>query len=157
QADILNLFKENPQKAIRQLEEAEYGAPMETILQNLSRAERRELARREEEAGADFIMETESYNPTPANGKKIVDYVRGKGKPITKQNLTVAMNHLVAAGDQALLRKVDEPTATTVIETPEPPTIVPSNQGRPEAEPAGNSAEFAREFAGWSLQKQQAY
>src|SRR5271157_322755 len=49
QADILNLWKENPQLATRKLQEAEFGASIDVILQNLSRAELRELHRLQDE------------------------------------------------------------------------------------------------------------
>jgi hypothetical protein len=143
QANILNVWKENPQKALRMLEEAEYGVSMDVLLQNLSRAELRELNRMQEEAGAAFLMDNETYNPTRANGKKLTDYLKEKGKPTTTKNLTVAFQQLVAAGDKTLLRKVDDPAPVVVPvvvaddleDSPAPPVVVPSNQGLPGAPP----------------------
>ena len=164
QAEILNLWKENPQAAMRKLQEAEYGAPLETIMQNLSRAELRELNRRQEEAGVEFLGECDTYNPTKANAKKLTDYLHAKGKPITKQNLVLSFQQLVAAGDKTLLRKVDEQVVADsadankdLTEVPPPPVLVPSNQGRPEVQEQVDAAKFAREFASWPLPKQQNY
>lgn len=160
QANILNVWKENPQKALRMLEEAEYGHPMETILQRLSRAEQRELERAQMEAGVEFMGECEDYNPTATNGKKLTEFLAKEKKPITKQNLKVAFLKL-SAEDKTLLRKVDEPTPTpepedpTLVETPPPPTVVPSNQGRVESQPQ-NVVDVAK-FASMTLKQQQEY
>jgi hypothetical protein len=148
QADILNLWKENPQAAMRKLQEAEFGAPVETVISNLSRAEQRELNRRQEEAGVEFLGECETYNPTRANAKKLTDLLASKGKPITKHNLVVAFNQLVAGGDKALVRteQAAPPAAEEPIEEQKgPPTIVPSNQGLPgnSAPPSVDAAKFA--------------
>ena len=153
QANILNVWKENPQKALRMLEEAEYGVSMDQILQTLGRVELRELNRMQEVAAMEFMEECETYNPTPANGKKLTELLKTKGKPITKQNLVLSFNQLVAAGDKSLLRKAEEqapPESATaneeLTEVPEPPTVVPSNQGLPEAPTPGqvDVAKFAR-------------
>ncbi len=163
QAEILNLWKENPQAAMRKLQEAEYGATMDVILQTLTAEQLDRLNRMQEIAGAEFVMETETYNATPANGKKLTAYLREKGKPITKQNLVLSFQLLVAAGDKSLLRKVEEQppaesalaTDTNLTETPPPPVVVPSNQGRPEAPPAGQVDVAA--FAALPLDKQKAF
>lgn len=163
QANILNVWKENPQKAMRMLQEAEYGAPMEVVHQSLERAEQRELNRKQEEAGAEFLAECETYNPTPANGKKLTAFLREKNKPITKQNLVLSFQQLVAAGDKSLLRKVDAPVLPEVTaaddpsltEVPPPPTVVPSNQGRPEA-PAAGQVDVAK-FASLPLDQQKKF
>jgi len=163
QANILNVWKENPQKALRMLEEAEYGHPMEVILQTLSRDEQRELHRRQDEAAADFLGDVEDYNPTVANGRKLTEYLKSKGKPITKQNLVLSFQQLVAAGDKSLLRKVEEQppaesaaaTDESLTETPPPPTVVPSNQGRPEV-PAPGQVDVAK-FASMNLDQQKKF
>lgn len=163
QANILNVWKENPQKAMRMLQEAEYGAPMEVVHQSLERAELRELNRKQEEAGAEFLAECETYNPTPANGKKLTAFLREKNKPITKQNLVLSFQQLVATGDKSLLRKVDAPVLPEVTaaddpsltEVPPPPTVVPSNQGRPEA-PAAGQVDVAK-FASLPLDQQKKF
>lgn len=162
-ADILNLWKEDPQLATRKLQEAEFGVPIDTLIQNLSRAELRELHRRQEEAGVEFLGECESYNPTAANAKKITEYLKSKGKPITKQNLVLSFNQLVAAGDKTLLRKVDDPVLPdaapaddpSLTDVPPPPVVVPSNQGRPEVAAKGE-VDVAK-FASLPLEKQKQF
>lgn len=154
QADILNLWKEDPQTAMRKLQEAELGAPLDTIVKRLGRAEQLELVRRQEEAGVEFIGENEAYNPTRANAKKITEYLASKGKPITKQNLTVAFRQLVAAGDTGLVRNAP-PVDDGSTEVPPPPTMVPSGTGR-SAAPAQPTVDAAK-FASLSLKEQQEY
>lgn len=162
QVAILNEWKENPQKALRKLEEAEYGHPMEVVLGRLTRAEQNELFRQQEIAGVEFLEECETFNSTPANAKKLTEYLKTKGKPITKQNLVLSFQQLVAAGDKTLLRKADEqPPAESaaateeLTEAPPPPVIVPSNQGRPET-PAPGAVDVAK-FASMSLDQQKKY
>lgn len=146
QADLLNVWKENPQKALRMLEEAEYGVPMDALLQHLTRAEQRELERRQMEAGVEFLGECEDYNPTTANGAKLTEYLKKENKPITKNNLMVAFRKL-SETDPALIKKVDAPPPAVEDETEElqPPVVVPSNQGRPEnpASPQIDPVKFA--------------
>jgi len=132
QANILNLMKENPQKAIRMLQEAEFGAPMETILNQLDRSEVREFNRREEEIGIEWVYDNvEKYNPTPENGQKLTKFLREKNKPITKKNLDIAFATL-SASDPGMVKTPapppPDPTAE-LEEAPPPPTVVPSNQG----------------------------
>lgn len=132
QADILNLWKENPQKALRMLQEAEYGVSMDVLMQNLSRAEIRELNRREEEIGVEWIYENvDNYNPTPANGQLLTKYLREKNKPITKKNLTIAFNALKGDNPTMILKPQAAPPAEpdNTEEVPAPPVVVPSNQG----------------------------
>ena len=163
QADILNLWKENPQKAMRKLQEADLGAPASVIIQKLQEAQNVIRMKAEEEAGAEFLGECDTYNPTPANGKKLVEHLKTKGKPITRQNLVLSFQQLVAAGDKTLLRKVDEqpPAESAVVDDPSltdvpaPPAIVPSNQGLPVAPPAGQ-VDVAK-FAAMSLDQQKKY
>jgi hypothetical protein len=158
QADILNVWKENPQKAKRMLDEAEYGQPMDEILKRLDRMEMNELYRQQEIAGAEFMGECETYNPTVSNGKKLTALLKEKGKPITKHNLQVAFNQLVAAGDKNLVRPVDAAPAVDdpdLIDSPPPPTIVPSNQGLPSAPPAQTLD--AAKFASMSLPDQKKF
>jgi hypothetical protein len=154
QAEILNVWKENPQKAARMLQEAEFGAPLDTILQNLSRAELRELHRKQEEAGAEFMMECETYKPTRENAKKLTDLLNSKVKPITKHNLLVAFQQL-SATDKTLVRS-QEPDEVLppedISEVPPPPSSLPSNQGRQEAQPQGTID--AGKFAAMSLADQ---
>src|SRR5580704_7666711 len=159
QAEILNLWKENPQMALGKLEEAEYGAPMSTILQNLSRAEQREAQRVRLDEEAAFLMEAETYHATPANAKKIMAVLDEKKKPITKKNLLLAFQQLVAAGDQSLLVKLEEAAPLSpdpnLTEPPPPPTIVPSNQGRPETP---NAAQLdVEKFSNMTLAQQKDY
>lgn len=156
-ADILNLWAQDPQAAKRQLDEAEYGQPMEVILQQLSRSEQRELNRRQEEAGVEFVMEMDSYNPTRENAKKLTDLLHSKGKPITKHNLVVAFQQLSAA-DKSLVRKVDdvpEVPDPSLSDSPPIPTIVPSNTGRPDSAPPGQVD--AAKFAAMPLDKQKQF
>jgi hypothetical protein len=158
QANILNEWKENPQSAMRKLQEAELGVPLETLIQNLSRAELRELHRAQEIAGVEFMAETESYNPTTTNAKKLTEHLAAKNKPITKKNLIVAFAEL-SATDKSMLRKV-EPDAPAVpdpdlVDAPEPPTIIPSNMGLPEKPPS--QTVDAAKFASMSLKQQQEY
>ena len=163
QAEILNVWKENPQKAMRMLQEADLGAPASVIIEKLNEAQRVMRQRAEEEAAVEFLGECDTYNPTTANGKKLTAYLREKQKPITKQNLVLSFQQLVAAGDKTLLRKVEEqapPESAEAIdesltEVPQPPTVVPSNQGRPEAPPQGQ-VDVAK-FANLSLDKQKEY
>lgn len=164
QAEILNVWKENPQKAMRMLQEADLGAPTEVLVQKLQEAQTMVRQRMEEEAGAEFVGEIEEYRATPANGKKLVEYLRAKGKPITKQNLVLSFQQLVAAGDKSLLRTVEEQaepeSAITakdenLTEAPPPPTRVPSNQGRLES-PAQAQIDVAK-FAALPLDKQKEY
>ena len=115
QAEILNLWKENPQKALAKLQEAQFGASLDVVLGNLSRAEQRELNRRQEEAGVEFILECDTYNATRGNAKKLTDLLHSKNKPITKHNLVLAFQQL-SATDQTLIRKAEE--------TPVPPDPV---------------------------------
>jgi hypothetical protein len=158
QANILNEWKENPQSAMRKLQEAELGVPLETLIQNLSRAELRELHRAQEIAGVEFMAETEQYNPTTANAKKLTEHLAGKNKPITKKNLIVAFNEL-SATDKSMLRKVEaEPPAVPdpdVEDVPEPPTVIPSNMGLPEKPPTATVD--AAKFASMSLDEQRKY
>lgn len=153
QAEILNVWKENPQKASRMLQEAEFGAPLDTILQNLSRAEQRELNRRQEEAGVEFIFECEAYNPTRENAKKLTDLIHSKQKPITKHNLTVAFQQL-SATDKSLVRAVDPPPPDpTLSDAPPPPSHLQTNMGRSDAPPPGEID--VTKFAAMSLGDQQ--
>jgi hypothetical protein len=161
QANILNVWKENPQKALRMLEEAEYGVSMDVLLQNLSRAELREVNRAQEVAAIEFMEECETYNPTIGNGKKLSEFLKAKGKPITKKNLVIAFQQL-SADDKALLRKPDDivvPAPVTppeeLSETPPPPVVVPSNMGLPEA-PKPGQVDVAK-FAGMSLTEQKKF
>lgn len=158
QANILNLWKENPQKALRQLEEAEYGVSMDVLLQNLSRAELRELHRQQEIAGAEFLEECVDYRATPTNAKKLTGYLAEQNKPITKNNLKVAFQRLVQAGDKNLLIEA-QPEVPTVDETldevPPPPVIVPSNQGTPPTQTT-NAIDPAK-FAALPLDKQKEF
>lgn len=153
QADILNLWKEKPQEAMRKLQEAEYGASMDVILTNLSRVELRELSRRQLEAEAEFMGECEDYNPTPANSKKMLALLEQNKVPRTKHNLVVAFNKLKAA-DPTMVRQPEAVVDDTTEVTP-PPSHVPTNQGRPEAVPQADAEKFARDFASWPLGKQQ--
>lgn len=158
QADILNIWKENPQKALRMLQEADLGAPAATIIKMFQETQAVVRFKLEEEAGAEFLMDADTYNAIPSNGKKLTAYLTSKGKPVTRKNLMVAFQQLVAAGDQALLRKVDEPPAPpdpTLEEVPPPPVVVPSNLGRPEA-PAAPTVDAAK-FANLSLAEQQKF
>jgi hypothetical protein len=158
QADLLNLWKEKPQEAMRKLQEAEYGASMDVILMNLTRAELRELNRRQLEAEAEFMGECEDYNPTPANGKKMLAFLEENKVPRTKHNLVVAFRKL-SASDPSLIRQPETPTAEPEPgeEVPKPPTHVPTNQGRQETLPDQSGDKFALEFAGWPLAKQQEW
>lgn len=161
QADILNLWKENPQKALAKLQEAQFGVPLEKIISNLSRAELRELNRMQEEAGVEFVMECENYSPTKANGRKLTEHLNKLGKPITKHNLVLSFQQLVAAGDKSLLRaeepKTESAPATdpSLTEVPEPPAVIPSNQGRVET-PAPGAVDVAK-FASLTLAQQKEY
>jgi hypothetical protein len=162
QADILNIWKENPQKAMRMLQEADLGAPASVIIQKLNEAQTAMRTRAEEEAGALFVMEQEDYNPTRANGQKLTAYLREKGKPVTKQNLVLSFQQLVAAGDKTLLRKPEEQTTesgkateTSLTEAPPPPTIVPVGTGRVETKAPG--AVDVAKFANMTLAQQKAY
>lgn len=154
QAELLNLWKENPQQAQAKLLEAQLGAPLDTILQNLSRAEQRELYRKQEEAGVEFIMECDTYKPTRENAKKLTDLLNSKAKPITKHNLLVAFQQL-SATDKTLVRS-QEPDEVLppedISEVPPPPSSLPSNQGRQEAQPQGSID--AGKFAAMSLADQ---
>jgi hypothetical protein len=157
QADILNVMKENPQKAYRMLQEAETGATTERLLQALNETQMALRTQKETEAAAEFLGECEEFNPTAANGKKLAAYLKEKNKPITVRNLKVAFQQLVASGDKSLLY----PTGAQPVieddseEVPPPPVIVPSNTGRPEA-PAAPTADAAK-FAALPLDKQKAY
>lgn len=156
QADILNVMKENPQKAYRMLQEAETGATTERLLQALNETQMALRTQKETEAAAEFLGECEEFNPTAANGKKLAAYLKEKGKPITVRNLKVAFEQLKAT-DKSL---VMQPDAQPVVEddtedVPPPPVIVPSNTGRPEA-PAAPSVDAAK-FAALPLDKQKAY
>jgi hypothetical protein len=90
QADLLNLWKEKPQEAMRKLQEAEYGASMDVILMNLSRTELRELNRRQ--VGS---RKRNSYGRVrglqlrrEANAKKLTDLSSFEAKaPIKAHNL----------------------------------------------------------------------
>jgi len=157
QAEILNLWKENPQAAMRKLQEADLGAPAAKIIEILQSTQQVVRQKLEEEAGAEFLLDCETYNPTPANGKKLLAHLKEKGKPITKQNLMVAFNQLVAT-DKNLLRKEDAaPPADDkdLEDVPPPPVVVPSNQGRPETPPPG-TIDVAK-FAALPLDKQKDF
>lgn len=159
-ADILNLWKEDPQAAMRKLQEAEVGVTMEDLLRLLNDSQTVIRVHSEVEEGADFLGECETYQPTKENGKKLTDLIRSKGMPITKHNLMVAFNQL-SVTDKTLLRKVDDapppPPDPNLHETPDPPTVVPSNQGLPTEEQQRDSQKVIREFASMSLGQQQAY
>lgn len=160
QAEILNLWKENPQAAMRKLQEADLGAPAATIIKMFQDTQQVVRQKLEEEAGVDFIIDhADTYNATAANAKKLIEFLKKESKPITRQNLAVAFNRLVAAGDKNLLRK-EEPAVSveedeSVEDVPPPPVIVPSNQGRPETSPAG-SVDVAK-FAALPLNEQKAF
>src|SRR6266704_2321268 len=146
QANILNVMKENPQKAYRMLQEAETGATTDKLLQVLNETQMALRMQKEMEAGVEFLGECEDFNPTKSNGEKLTAYVRSKGKPITVKNLTVAFRQLVAAGDASLVMKVEPPALVVeqnLEETPPPPVVVSSNQGRPET-PAPGSVDVAK-------------
>jgi len=158
QANILNVMKENPQKAYRMLQEAETGATTDKLLQVLNETQMALRMQKEMEAGVEFLGECEDFNPTKGNGEKLTAYVRSKGKPITVKNLTVAFRQLVAAGDASLVMKVEPPAPVVeehLEETPPPPTVVPSNQGRPET-PAPGSVDVAK-FAAMPLDQQKKF
>lgn len=157
QADILNIWKENPQKALRLLQEADLGAPVEVIVQKLNEAQAMVQQRTEEEAGVEFIFQHDDYRATPENGKALTAYLREKGKPITVKNLDLAFRQMVAAGNKTLLRQVDATTGdeTGVQDTPPPPVIVPSNQGAPPT-PETSQIDVAK-FAAMTLDQQKQY
>lgn len=158
QAEILNLWKENPQAAMRKLQEADLGAPAATIIKMFQDTQSIVRLKLEEEASVEFILDNvDTYNPTVANGRKLTAYLKEKGKPVTTRNLTVAFNQLVAAGDKNLLRKEEAPVESQegLEEVPPPPVIVPSNQGRPETPPVG-TVDVAK-FAALSLEKQKEF
>lgn len=158
QAEILNLMKENPQKAYRLLQEAEFGAPMDTVREKIAQPQQLLLTRLQEEAGAEFTGECEDYNPTRSNAKKLTEFLKEKGKPITAKNLTIAFRQLVAAGDKSLVRKADEATIVEdegVVDQPPPPSHVPTNQGRPEV--AAQGSVDATKFAAMSLNQQKDF
>lgn len=141
-ADILNVMKENPQKAFRMLHEAEYGAAPEVVREVLNSEEQRKLGESRGSEGMKFIEANDNYNPTTKNGKKLTDFLHEKGKPITKKNLQIAFGKLLEAGDKGLLKaevpaKVAQPVDDGLVDSPPPPTIVPTNMGLPEAPPAG--------------------
>jgi hypothetical protein len=162
QAEILNVWKENPQKAMRMLQEADLGAPANVIIQKLQETQTVLRMKLEEDAGAVFMGENEDYMPTVHNGKKLCAYLNEKGKPITAVNLGVALRQLVAAGDKGLLRKPDAPPVETTPPPPDnteeikgPPTHVPANQGLPERA-APNSVDAAA-FAKLNLDQQKKF
>lgn len=158
QAEILNLWKENPQAAMRKLQEADLGASAATIIQMFHDTQQVVRQKLEEEAGVEFMLDhADTYNPTAGNAKKLTEYLKKENKPITKQNLTVAFNRLVAAGDKNLLRpeEIVVEDEKDVEEVPPPPVIVPSNLGRQEEPPAG-SIDVAK-FANLSLDKQKEF
>jgi hypothetical protein len=159
QADILNIWKENPQKAMRLLQEADLGAPAAVVIQKLQETQTVLRMKAEEEAAAEFLMNEETFAATKANGAKLTEYLKAKGKPITSRNFSVAFHQLVAAGDKTLLRKVEDPAPPapdpTLEEVPPPPVLVPSNLGRPEA-PTAPTVDAAK-FASLSLTEQQNF
>lgn len=160
QANILNVWKENPQKAMRMLQEADLGAPASVIIQKLQEAQNVIRLKGEEEAGAEFLGDHEDFQPSRANGIKLVEHLKTKGKPVTRRNLGIAFQQLVAAGDKSLLRKVDDPPVAevddpTLVDAPPPPIVVPSNQGLPEA-PATEKVD-AGKFAALSLNDQKKF
>jgi hypothetical protein len=158
QANILNVMRENPQKAYRMLQEAETGATTEKLLQVLNETQMALRLQKEMEAGAEFLGECEDFNPTTANSKKITDYLKEQKKPVTLKNLKVAFRKLVAAGDKSLLVKVEEAPPVDdkdLTDTPPPPVVVPSNLGRPEE--AARPGVDAAKFAALPLSKQKEY
>jgi hypothetical protein len=157
QADILNIQKENPQKAMRMLLEAELGAPADKVISTLSASEQREAIRAQNEQEAQFMMECEGYQVSRANGKKLIEYLHEQKKPINANNLKVAFKRL-SATDKTLIAQPETPAAEVVgEEVLPPPTHVPTNQGRPEVEANADAAKFTAEFATWPLSKQQEY
>lgn len=136
---LLNEWTKNPQKVMRSFQEAEFGAPMEKIIQRLQQTETIVMQRAQEEAGVEFLTDVaEVYNPTKENATKLTNYLKEKGKPITRNNLRRAFNEL-SPTDPALLRK-QEPVAEG--EEIEPPTTVQSNMGEPPvAAPPGVDVE----------------
>lgn len=158
QADILNIWKENPQKAMRMLQEAEYGASLDTIVTQLQRSELRELGRREEEIGIEWVYDNiDKYNPIPENGQKLTKFLREKQKPITKKNLDIAFAQL-SAKDPTMLKTPTPPApdpTDELEEHPAPPAVVPSNLGGviPPVTPQVDVEKFKR----MSLKEQQEY
>lgn len=155
QANILNVWKENPQKAMRMLQEAEFGGTIENIIRSLNDAQMTIRQQKELEEQMDFLGECETYNPTKANGKKLTDYLKQNNKPCTKRNLMKAFQDL-SKNDPSLIQTVTPPPAEEP-EEPElqPPTVVPSNQGRQETieQPKVDVEKFKR----MSLEDQKKY
>jgi len=162
-AEILNLWTgtattpADPQAAMRKLQEAEVGVTMEELLRLLNDSQTVIRLKIEEEAGADFMGECDNYRATKENAKKLVDYIKSKNKPITTHNLIVAFRQL-SASDPAMLRQPDaELPDPNLHETPEPPVVVPSNQGMPTEEQKADTAKVIREFSNMTLKQQQEY
>lgn len=164
QADILNVWKENPQKAMKILEEANLGAPVEEVLKQFQTTQTLYRFKLEEEAAADFLGEAETYNPTPANGKKLTAYLNSKGKPITKNNLLKAFADL-SSTDKTMIRITEaepvtppaepKPAEPALEEHPAPPSHMPANMGaREEAPKPGVDVEA---FSKLSIGQQKEY
>jgi len=127
QADILNVWKENPQKAFQMLMAAECGQPDFTA--SLTRSEQRELERATLEAGMRFMEDVEEYNPTKANGKLLSEYLTQQKKPVTTHNLKVAYQRLLPTHPE--LKSVPAPVAEPEPDEPEPqpPAVIPAGSG----------------------------
>ena len=152
-ADLLNQWAKDPQQANRALQEAEYGVTMGEILERLNRSEVREMQRSQEVAGVEFLEEyADLYRATPANAKKLTEYLKQQNKPITKNNLVKAFRALSEADATMLREQTPEPP-----EQPEeqPPTIIASNQGNPP--PLETPSIDVEKFKRMSLENQKKY
>lgn len=131
EVDLLNRWPKTPQKAMRELQEAEFGATMEQIIKRLNMTEMIVMQRAQEEEGVNFLMEVaETYSATKDNADKLTAYLKEKGKPITKNNLVRAFKEMSPTHPE-LLRTPEPAAKGEEGEEFEPPTIVASNMGEP--------------------------
>jgi len=104
-------------QAIRQLIEAELGAPLEAVRSTLQRVTDNDLRAQAKQAADDFLRSHKDYNPTPANEAALLEYLSSHNMGMTAQNLAIAYEDLQDVLDPKI---------------PTPPQVAPE-PGRPRA------------------------
>lgn len=100
-------------QAVRQLIEAEFGAPIEDVRKVITKNAEDARNMRAKAEAEDFVASTPEYYPCPENTASLIKYLEKNGYACTKKNLEIAFDDLHSAG---LLR--EKPEAQPVVTAP---------------------------------------
>lgn len=139
QAELINLLRTDPVAAIQKASEFAYGAPADVIAKALQGTQSLLQRRMEDEAGAEFMYQNDSYIPTREHGRMLQEFLAAEKLPVTTQNLSYAFQELVTAGK--MKAKTEEQVTAELAEgetvPPPPPVSIPSGTGQPEVKKDG--------------------